>query len=479
MARGYPRFEQGRRNMQYDLIFEEIRSLLAHDKVERLNELLVTLDPADLADLLEWLEPEARETVFRMLDDELASHVVAELEHQALEAFVEDLSQEEIARILANMAPDDAADFMEELELPLESERQLLAMMPDESRQKLADLMRYEEYSGGSIMTPERCALPADTTVQDAVKAIGAAELSDPIMYVYVVEPKTGVLLGYVYLSEIMGKLQLSGHGEEIRLDSMIHECPVWAKPGDDQEEIARDFRKYNLWVMPVVDEKHRLVGRITADDIMDVIQEEADDDMARMVGVSDFEELESSPVKSARARLPWLLVTMLFGLVNSLLFGQIQEHTMTVAVIFVPVLMAMGGNTSMQSTAIIIREIALGRCQGRIRRLLTDQLSAGVMMGVVAAAIVWCGTFLLLTIFPNYMLNPQGVAETTTVSMASAVSTAMFVGMVFASVFGSVVPIVLERLQVDPAVASGPFVTTSNDISSSLIYFGICLMIL
>ncbi len=461
---------------------EEVRSLVEQELFEELRVLLSEMDPADVADLIEGIDdPEEQDRVFAMLEPVMASDVVAEMDAGPLDDLAEHKTPEELADILVNMAPDDAADVIEELELPTDELREILRMMPEEERHAISELLRYEEDSGGSIMTPELCALPSTTTVSEALRAIGEADLSDPIMQVYVVEIKTGVLLGYVYLTQLLAYSDPEElpdgrrvYSAEVTLGDLVKTNYVWATTDDDQEKIARDFRKYNLWVMPVVDAKHRLVGRITADDIMDVIQEEADEDMAKMIGAPDFEEHEESAVKAVRMRLPWLLVTMVAGLLNSMLIDNIQAATKIATVsIFVPVLMAMGGNTSIQATAIAVREIAMGRLgSSHLGRTIWKQILIGAMMGLVAATVVWLGAYGVLT----YFVQTEGVSI---VNLCWAIATAMFSGMVFASVFGSLVPVVLDKMNIDPAIASGPFVTTSNDLSASLIYFATCVLLL
>ena len=455
--------------MPHDFNIDDLRNLVRQDQHDEVKRLLSTMDPADVADLLEELEGEdEQDIVFDMLEPTHASETIAEMEADPLHDFVEGMSNDEIAVLISNMAPDDAADFVEELELSSDELHDLLEKIPEEERKELSALLRYQEDSGGSIMTPELCALPADTTVSDALTAIGTAELSDPIMSAFIVEPKTNVLLGYVYLSDLLAAQP------DKKLESLINDNYIWAMTDEDQEKIAHDFRKYNLWVMPVVDEKHRLVGRITADDIMDVIQEEADEDMARMVGAPDFDDLEESPFKVARLRLPWLLITLVAGFANSILIDSMTAKTVATVAIFVPVLMAMGGNTSIQATAIAVRKIALGGSQPtRLMKTVWRQVLNGAVMGFMASIVAWGGASLVLH---NFVSVQGGISAN---NLCFAIEFAMFIAMFFASAFVVIVPIILHRLDIDPAIASGPFVTTSNDLSASTIYFLICLLML
>ena len=459
----------------------EIKTLLQHEKFEDLKSLLIDIDPADLADLIEEIDnPELSCQLLPLLDPVQIAETLVEMEPGSSDDLLEKETPEQIANHLSNMPPDDAADILEELELNDEESQAILELLPQADKLAITKLLGYEDDSGGSIMTPELCALPADTTVAQAMEAIGKADLSDPIMFVYVVEPTSGVLMGQVYLSHLISQPDSKNdtgksrtYSTEITLADLVDVNYTWASTAEDQEEIANKFRKYNLWVMPVVDEKHRLVGRITADDILEVIQEEANEDMAKMIGAPDFEEPDDSALKAVRLRLPWLLVTMVAGLANSLLIDNIQSATqITTVAIFIPVLMAMGGNTSIQATAIAVREIAMGRLNtSMLWKTVAKQISIGTMMGFISGLFVWGGAYGVLV-----YINPQDV-DISRLSLAIAIS--MWIGMIFASVFGSLVPIILDKFHIDPAIASGPFVTTSNDLSASTIYFITCMLLI
>jgi len=459
----------------------EIKSLLQQEKLDEVKRLLVDIDPADLADLIEEIDNSSLSCqLIPLLDPIQIAETLVEMESGSSDDLLEKETPEQIANHLSNMPPDDAADILAELELSDSECQEILELLPKADKLAITNLLGYEDDSGGSIMTPELCALPANTTVAEAMEAIGKANLSDPIMFIYVVEPTSGVLMGQVYLSHLISQPDTKNrsgssrtYSTEVTLADLVDVNYIWASTTEDQEEIANKFRKYNLWVMPVVDEKHRLVGRITADDILEVIQEEANEDIAKMIGAPDFEEPEDSALKAVRLRLPWLLVTMVAGLANSLLIENIQSATQIATVaIFIPVLMAMGGNTSIQATAIAVREIAMGRLNtSMLWKTVGKQISIGTMMGFISALFVWAGAFGVL----NH-INPQDVDIS---RLALAIAVSMWIGMIFASVFGSLVPIILDKFNIDPAIASGPFVTTSNDLSASTIYFITCMLLI
>jgi magnesium transporter len=261
----------------------------------------------------------------------------------------------------------------------------------------------------------------------------------------------------------------------EWTLAPLVHRKYVFSTTDEDQQEVARKFRKYDLWVMPVVDPEHRLVGRITADDVIDVVHEEADEDLAHLVGAPDIDEEEDSLIAITRMRLPWLLITMVAGMVNSIIIQKMMDVTTheTIA-IFVPAILAMGGNTGMQSSAICIRGIALDedkydRLVGIAGREIRVGICLGLICGAMTGAIVWA---IMTYITPAAASLPP-------LRLALTVGGAMCNAMAFASIFGSVVPVILHRFRIDPALASGPFITTSNDLSASLIYFLTCAVVL
>jgi len=444
---------------------DKLIELAREQRFDELRKGLQALDPADLADFMEELPGDERDRVFEMLDVETASEVIVELEPGFVEDVVEAMTSDEIADLADQMAPDDAADFLADME---EGQRaSVLAAM--EETEEVSRLLPYAEDTAGHVMTPEVYSMPASAKVEQAQHQLSVADLADPVFNVYVVDDG-GVLVGILPVSRL---LSLDAHA---RLGDVADGEFVSCRVTDDQEEVARLFRKYDLWVVPVVDETGRLIGRITVDDIMDVVHEEANEDLAHMVGAPDIEEDEDSPLRIVRLRLPWLLITMFAGLLNSMVISSMlaaMNNVVAIAV-FVPAILAMGGNTGMQSSTIAIRGIALGRKRySRLLGIVGREVLVGVCLGVC------CGLLAGSTVC---MILHGTVADTGGIPLhriGIAVGVAMCSAMAFASCFGSVFPILLHRVGVDPAVASGPFVTTSNDLSSAVIYFLSCLMLL
>lgn len=444
---------------------KKLSKLLENGRRDELLTRLDATDPADVADLLEDIDSDERELVFNLLDPETASEVIVEMEPNETEDVVESLTAEKLAGMIREMAPDDAADFFTEID---ENERgAVLGLLDEKQRAELRTLLDYDDESAGGIMTPELCAVAAEASVQDAMNAIAATSFDDPISTVFVVD-RHRHLVGCQSISELLAKPRDARMGEVAEPD------PVFARIDEDQESIANNFRKYDLYVMPVVDERNRLVGRITVDDVMDVFHDEAAEDMAHMAGAPDIEVNEEMPWRVARLRLPWLMITMGAGMVVSLII-QTMTNVIEIKVLaaFVPVIMAMGGNTGMQASAVTIRSIALGDIHmGRLFKTFSKELMVGVMMGMV------CGVLASMIVWLNLRYF-GGTVEYSLPHLSAVVGISMGSAMTFAALTGTMMPIFLHRLNIDPAVASGPFVTTGNDLSASLIYFLMCFLLL
>ncbi len=447
---------------------EHLRDLLEQrDRTEEARAAVAAMAPADLADLVEELPPEQRERVFDLLQPQAASDLLAEIDAPYREDIVRELPSEELALLAERMAPDEATDLISELEE--EQGEEVLALLPPGDQREIQELLQHGGDTAGGLMTPEVLACVETATVGDVIRQLKRIDLSDPVFYVYVLAPDSRELRGFVSLQELVTA------GPQTVIRDLCHGEHVYAATDEDQQEVARKFRRYDLWVMPVVDERHRLVGRVTVDDIIDGVHEEADEDLAHMVGAPDIESEEDDLLHITRLRLPWLLITMFAGLLNSVIIRAMMKTTnIETLAVFVPAILAMGGNSGMQSSAICIRGIALN--ESRYRRLLGTMwreirvgLTLGITCGTIAGAAVWS---ILLVAGPAHFSLPPG-------RLALAVGLAMANAMSFATCFGAIVPILLHRLRVDPALASGPFITTSNDLSATLIYFGTCLVVL
>ncbi|MFC1453446.1 magnesium transporter [Verrucomicrobiota bacterium] len=279
-----------------------------------------------------------------------------------------------------------------------------------------------------------------------------------------------GRLVGYIDIWELLRE-----RDRDKPLGELVHRDFVAATVDMDQEEVAQLMNKYDLTVIPVVDADGGLVGRVTADDVMEVMEEEASEDIFRLAGSDDADLETESPFKSCAVRLPWLLVTLAGGAVTSLILRRFHEHITGVLILgaFVPVVLAMGGNTGIQSSTLVVRSLALGDQKTRgIMRLLGREIAVGALMGLICGALIGCWAHFMVARGPA----PPFIAPAL---LAGVVSLALFAAMTFAAVFGAFVPIVLNRMRVDPAVASGPFITITNDIMALLLYFAVTFLLM
>lgn len=447
-------------NIDLENIKEALHSADFGDHLEK----IIDLKPADIADILDHLEEEEdRLKITNALDEETLSEVLILVDRVIEEGLVRSISDEKLADIVEEMAPDDAADFLGDLD-DQDRRNSLLKTIADDERKEILNLLNFHEESAGGIMTSEFLPFPSTMRVDTVLKMIRSIEdFKDPVMYVYVVEPVTKKLLGSVSLVDLI-KAE-----EKAQLVNLIEEDYVWTTVDADQEEIAKDFRRYNLWVMPVLDDQHRLVGRITADDILDVSIDEADEDIAQMAGTPDLLDENVSPLNIMKLRLPWLLVTLGLALINSIVIESLlhKAGNIVALAVFLPVIMAMGGNTGMQSATIIIREMAMERIlPGDLKAIAKRESFVGLTMGIVCGL---CGS--LISLIFMTIANVE-TSSLTNMDIAKIVFFAIANAMTFSSFFGAAIPQLLKKISIDPAVAAGPFVTTLNDILSSVIYF-------
>lgn len=432
-----------------------------------LPELLSRLHPADIADIIEHSPESEQPRIFDMLSDELKADVLSQMADSTEAEILDDLTAEEISDIVEEMAPDDAADLLGDLGDKKSAE--VLNLMEKEDSEEVRELLRYDEDSAGGIMNTDFVALHGSQTAQQALDHIGRLDTDEPVYSAYVIDEKEH-LIGNVGIWKL-----LKNENRQKTLSELTDAVPYAAHTGTDQEEAAQMMSKYDLNSLPVLDWQDRLVGRITIDDMVDVLEEEASEDIFKLAGSTE-EELEySSPLQACRARLPWLLITLATGFVTSSILKAFMHRISTLEVLalsfFVPIVMGMGGNTGIQSSTLIIRGLAIGSFnEKKLYRLLFREMATGMLMGVICGAVI--GGWARFIIGQNATAFPPAF-------LALTVGLALFSAMIFAAIFGAFVPLVLNRFKVDPAVASGPFVSASNDIFALLIYYGVTFLLL
>jgi magnesium transporter len=448
------------------VIEEVIPRLIEEDRWAQITSVLVNLHPADVAELIRRRDDADRFRIFSLIDDDDKPAVLAELEgNEAGEDLIQALSLAELSRIVEEMPPDDAADVL--AEMPEEQSNRILALMEEEESEDVRKLLEYDEETAGGIMTTDVVSFPEIFPVREVLERIPELEPDRPCSVLYSVD-KLNRLTGYISLWEL-----LKVRDRKRPLSEFVHRELQSVPTGLDQEEVAHRMERYDLNSIPVVDEKKRLVGRITIDDIVDVMREEASEDIFRMAGSDDKELAFASPTRAVRHRLPWLLITLATGFVTSLLLKAFMSDLSSVLVLtsFVPIVMAMGGNTGIQSSTLVIRSLALDVIDmHRVWKLLLREVATGALMGLLCGAGIGIWAHIVIT------GNAGADASIPPLYLAGTVAISLFSAMTFAALYGAFVPLVLDRLGVDPAVSSGPFVTSSNDISALVIYYGIAI---
>lgn len=413
---------------------------------------------ADIAEILLTLPQEKRILLFEVLEREMASEVLTLLDEGVARALLADIEESEIVALIDLMASDDAADIVNLL--PSDRVQRILGRISREEYEDIRELLKFHEETAGGLMAREVMTVRGDTSVARIVTRLRSEEETiEQLQNIYVID-RQHKLLGFIPI------IKLIIANPENRAEEIMNDDVLTVTTGTDQEEVAALFAKYDLYSLPVVDAQGRLMGRITVDDIIDVIEEEATEDITMMAGTGEEEFWEQSPLRVSRARLPWLLTGLFGGIASAVVMNHFKSSLETILTLafFVPVITAMGGNVGIQSSAIVVRELAVGgmslvRTGGKLLRELKVSLINGFVLGTVLLVIVaiWQGDYRLGVLL--------GVCMMTII--------------LWATLMGAIVPLLLRKMDIDPALATGPFITTSNDILGILIYLGIATLFL
>lgn len=425
------------------------------------NELLTLLDEvhyADVAEIINELNQEEATYLIKLLDSDKTSDVLTELDDDVREAILNNLSAKEIAGELDALDTDDAADII--AELPNDIVEQVISEIEDrEHARHIVDLLRYDEYSAGGLMAKELVKVNENWTVLTCVKEMRAqAENVTRVHSIYVVDDE-GRLKGRLSLKDLL-TTSTTTHIKDVYIPK-VDSVSVNEKP----EEVAKIMSKYDLEAIPVVDEIGRLVGRITIDDIVDVIKEEAERDYQMAAGISQGVEADDSIWMLTRARLPWLFLGLIGGVGAAAIMGGFEAMISRHAILFyfTPLIAAMAGNVGVQSSAIIVQGIANDDLKGSVSNRLLKEMLLAMLNGVILAIVLLLFTWLWKGDFAT----------------ALAISISLVAVIIVAGIIGTFIPIFLHTKGIDPAIATGPFITTSNDIFGILIYFWIAKMVL
>ena len=432
-----------------------IKQLLIDENLDAFREHFFMLHPYDQAQFYEKVGPDIRQTMYSYLSPQEMAIIFREidLEDEEYSEFLKEMDASYVAAMLSDMYTDDAVDVLNELESA--DREHYLEMMDDETVEEINELLAYEQYTAGAIMTTEYVSILAKSTVRSAMEVMRReAPTAETIYYIFVIDD-AHKLVGVVSLRDlIIAK-------EETIIEEIMSDRVVSILVFDDQEVAAKIMRDYNFLALPVVNKDNELQGIITVDDIIDVIDEEASDDYSKLAGISEMDDIDAGPLKSAKSRLPWLIVLLFLGMLTANLMSRFEATLEQVAIlsIFIPLIAGTSGNSGTQALAVAVRGIATGEVgeQSKVK-LLFRELLTGLLMGTVCAAI---------TVGIVYFWKGELV-------IGLLVGAAICGSILMATLAGSFIPLLMHRLGIDPAVASGPFITTLNDVTSLMIYLGL-----
>ena len=431
---------------------EQIASLIEANNSAELSLIIADLHIADIAEIIDDLSIDNAHFLFDLIEEEKSAPVLVELEDDTLEEILSDLTAKEIAEeVIDNLESDDAADVIGKL--PQNKKEEVLALIEDiERASNINDLLTYPEDTAGGLMAKELIKVNENwTTIQCLKEMRKQAEDLKEVYTIYVVDDNDK-LLGILSLR----KLLLIEKATAIK--DIIFTDIISVKATEDDEHVANIMNKYDLIALPVVDDLNRLIGRITIDDVMDVAKDEAEKDYQMASGISEDVESSDTAWELTRARLPWLLIGMIGGLLGAKVIGifDLSGDNFELA-FFIPLIAAMGGNVGVQSAAIVVQGLANDSLKmENIFQKLVKELGVGLLNGIICSIIILGAAFSL-----GYSL-----------ALSLTVSISLFAVIIFAAVFGTFIPLALEKYNIDPALATGPFITTVNDVLGLFIYF-------
>ncbi|MGB0805477.1 MAG: magnesium transporter [Salibacteraceae bacterium] len=430
-----------------------LKSLLIDGKSEQLAEYLAELHVADIAEIMDDLSIKEAEVIMNHLSDEDSSAVYMELEEDQREKLVERLSPKEIAeKIVTNLESDDAADLLQELDEDMQNEV-VSALSDVDHASDIVDLLHYEEGTAGALMGKEMVVVNETWDITRSIREMRkqAGEI-EQIYTIYVVDDNN-ILKGRLPLKKL-----LTANVHSKMIDILIEDIEG-VHTDTSQEEVAQIMDKYDLVALPVIDTLKRLVGRITIDDVVDVIREEADKDYQMASGISEDIEHSDSVWQLMRARLPWLIIGVAGSMLSAVVIGGYENAIAAIPALafFIPMITATGGNVGVQSSAIIVQGLANNTLKtDDLMGKLIKELQQGLMNGIIISGLAMLFSLLVFS----------------DISLGITISMSLLLVILFASVTGTLIPLTLEKLDIDPALATGPFITTMNDITGLFIYF-------
>ena len=440
--------------------YDEFRSIIESKDKDRALEILNDLHPADIAALYQELDLDEAEFVYLLLDADKAADVLLELDEEERRKMLEHLPVDVIAKqFIDHMETDDAVDVMRDLDEDVQEE--ILSHIDDvEQAGDIVDLLKYDEDTAGGIMGTEMVIVNENWSMAECVKEMRLqAETMSEIYYVYVVDDDER-LKGIFPLKKMITNPSVS------RIKQVMEQAPVAVKTDTSIEEVAQVIEKYDIVAVPVIDSIGRLVGRITVDDVMDEVREQSERDYQLASGISQDIESTDTVFDQTKARLPWLLIGIAGGIASATILGGFEGSLgrNPVLALFIPLIGGTGGNVGIQSSALVVQGLANGTLD--IRNSL-QQVCKEAGVAIINSSII----SLLVFLYNLFFLDSMAITL--------AVSLSLLAVVIFASIFGTIVPLTLEKFKIDPALATGPFITITSDIIGVLIYMGICEMLL
>ncbi len=456
-----------------DLTLEEITSqihnLFDKKKYSQIKEILAQINPADTASVFEEFKNEQRVLLFRLLPKEEAAETFVELDNDTQEALITAFSDSELREVIDELYLDDTVDIIEEM--PATIVKRILRNTDSQTRASINTLLKYPEDSAGSIMTPEFVDLKKYNTVEDAFKRIRRTGVDKETIYTCYVTDKSRHLIGVTTVKELLL------HEYDDKIEDFMETNTIFVNTHDDKEVAVQLFDKYNFLALPVVDMENRLVGIITVDDAMDVLQEENTEDIHKMnaiVRTSEKPYLKMSVFETWKSRIPWLMLLMVSATFTGMIITAFEDKLSALIVLtsFIPMLMDTGGNSGGQASVTIIRALSLNEIDLKdIFKVLWKEIRVGCVCGVSLAAV----NFAKIWLVDKLLVGVDGI----TLKVDLVISLTLIIEIIFAKIVGCTLPIFAKKMKFDPAVMSSPFITTIVDALSLLIYFGLATAIL
>ena len=447
---------------RFEIVEKAVLTMLEEKKYPTLRDILVTMNPSDVAGLFDCLEEKQIPLMFRLLPKELAAETFVEMEPEAQELLIRSFSDNELKEVLDELYVDDAADIVEEM--PANVVRRILRHADPEMRHSINQILRYPENSAGSIMTTEYVSLRPEMTVGEAILRIRRQGVDKETIYTCYVTASDRKLLGIVTVKDL-----LLAEDDDDKIEELMITNLICVTTQTDQEEVARMFSKYNFLALPVVDGEHRMVGIVTFDDAMDVMEEEATEDMEIMAAMTPSEKtyLKSSPFDLYKHRIPWLMLLMVSATFTGMIISSFESALALLPALtaFIPMLMDTGGNCGSQSSVTVIRSLSLDELKFEdIFRVMWKELQTAVLCGVTLAALC----FVKVLVVDRMLMGNASIS----LLVAGVVSLTLGVTVIMAKMVGCTLPLLAKRLGFDPAVMASPFITTIVDALSLLVYF-------